>query len=274
MAENPLTLKLTDLTGEAGYFMGWGRGPDNGDEEWDDRKLRDIKNACESALRMVYFQAQIDPRDEAHGWSFLRPSANVAVLSGAQSAALPDDFGGFESEMAVSLTGGSGAYCPIKLTSEPMIDGRYTAYPTTTGRPQMAAERALKGTTTERSSRSELFVWPQADQNYTLRVSYYILPSYLTTANPYPYGGAAHAETFKAAVRAAAEMMLMGTPGLEMQNYTVRLAASIAYDRRHQPKTLGQNIDNSRNRRNAYPGWWPQAMLGWLGPITYDGVSP
>ncbi len=254
MAESPLTLKVTDLQGEAGYVMGWGRGPDNGDEEWDARKLRDILHT-----------PLVIP--------LLRPSADIAFDSGTRSSSLPDDFGGFEGEIAVSLTG-SGAYMPIKLTNEGMIDANYTMFPTTTGRPLMAAERVLKGTTANKSSRSELFVWPQADQDYTLRVAYYILPNYLTSANPYPYGGAAHAETFKAAVRAAAEMILDGDPGPEMQNYMARLAASIAYDRRHQPKTLGQNIDRSTYRRNAYPGWYPQSLLGYLGPITYDGTLP
>lgn len=274
MPESTLSLKLTDLEGEVGYVLGWGRGPDNGEEEWTANKLRDIRSAVETALRMFYFQAQLDPRDAAHEWSFLRPTAELTLASGERTVRLPDDFGGFEGEMAVTQTS-NGTFNPVRLTNEGFIDTNYSAYPDVTGRPVWAAERVLKGTSQTAGSRSELYIWPQADAAYTLRIAYYFLPNYLTAANPYPYGGAAHAETFKAAARAAAEMVLDGEPGPEMQNYMVRLAASIAYDRRHRPKTLGRNTDRSRmDRRGAFPQWYPQSMLGWLGPVTYDGTLP
>lgn len=277
MAESQLTLKLTDLAGEVGAFLGWGRGPDNGFEAWDARKQSDIKSCLESMLRMIYFQAQADPRDGAYQWSFLRPVADIPFVQGTRSSPLPDDFGGFQDEFAVSraTSTAGGLFMPVPIVSEGQIDQRYAMVPGATGRPIMAAERVLKGTSMTKSSRSELYVYPQATEDYVMRIGYYILPDYLTTLNPFPYGGAAHAETFKAAARAAAELFLDNEPGPEMQNYQRALTASINYDRRHQPKSLGKNYDRSDWRRGAFygrEGWMTE--LGYLGPITFNGTQP
>jgi hypothetical protein len=275
--ESTLALKLTDLQGEVGWFLGWGRGPDNDEEAWTPAKQRDIKSCVETCLRNIYFQASVDPRDTAYQWSFLRPAADIPFLTGTRSSHLPDDFGGFEGEFAVSRVTSpqGGLFMPVPIVSEAQLDERYAMVPSATGRPIMAAERILKGTTATRSSRSELYVYPQATEDYTLRVRYSILPDYLTSLNPFPYGGAAHAETFKAAARAAAELFLDNQPGPENANYLRALAASINYDRRHQPKTLGKNYDRSDWRRGAQfgrEGWMYE--LGYLGPTTFNGVLP
>jgi hypothetical protein len=206
----------------------------------------------------------------------MRPVASIAFVQGTRSSDLPDDFGGFQDEFAVSRASGTGGtYLPVPIVSEGQIDQRYAMSPSVTGRPLMAAERVTKGTTMTKSNRSELYVYPQATEDYTLRIGYYILPDYLTTLNPYPYGGAAHAETMKAGARAAAELFLDNEPGPEMENYQRALQASINYDRRHQPKTLGKNYDRSDARRGNYGGserWMTE--LGYLGPITFNGVLP
>ena len=275
MPEPTLNLKMADLYGEVGAFCGWGRGPDAGDVEWSDSQLLDIRSCVESALRMVYFQAQLDPRDPAHQWTFLKPMAELTLASGERSVPLPGDFGGFEGWITVSASSG-GAYLPLELVSEPMLDARYAVTPTITGRPVMACDRPLKGGTASRSPQRELYVYPEADAAYTLRVAYYLLPNMLTAEVPYPYGGAAHAETFKAAARAAAELFLDNLPGPENQNYRMRLAGSIAYDRRHAPKTLGLNLDRSDNPPGYFPQWLNgrQTMWGYLSPVTFGGAAP
>ena len=65
------------------------------------------------------------------------------------------------------------------------------------------AVRPLKGTTLTAGQRFDLYVFPIADQEYTLNLRYYVLLNDLTTARPYPYGGMTHAETILAGVRAA-----------------------------------------------------------------------
>lgn len=261
---------MTDLLGEGGAFLGWGRDT----TKWTEKKAQDVKACGQTMLRKFYFQALLDPRDSSHNWTFLKPVADIPILSGGATAALPDDFGGFEGKVTVSQTGVTGGFWPVNLVSEEMIRVQYAAAPTYTGRPLVAAEQQIKGTSPTRSNRSQLIVFPTPDVDYVLHVPYYILPDYLTVTNPYPYGGAAHAETMKAGMRAAAELFLDNMPGPEAANYMQCLAASIAYDRRHQPKTLGVNTDRSDRRGRWRGGSWPRGLwemqgIGFLDTASY-----
>lgn len=269
--ESTLNLSVTDLTGEVGSFLGWGRDA----TRWTANKAKDVQECVASCLRKFYFQAILDPRDSSHNWTFIKPVADIPLVTGSQNAALPDDFGGFEGQISVSQTGVSGGFWPLRLTSEESIRVQYAAFPSISGRPVSAAEEQIKGTSPQRSNRSRLLIYPLPDHDYVLHVPYYILPDYLTIANPYPYGGAAHAETMKAGARAAAELFLDNLPGPENGNYMQCLAASIQYDRRHQPKSLGVNSDMSDWLNSDRVGRWPEGLwhplgIGFLGQSTYS----
>lgn len=266
-------MKLTDLQSEVGAFLGYGRDP----ALWNTQKLADITACVSTALRKFYFGAQPSPQAPAHSWTFLKPVASITVPSGTglEGVPLPDDFGGFEGLVTVSLTINSGSgYWPVQQRHEEQIRTLYSASQSTTGRPAMYAESQVKGTTRERSNRSQLLVWPITDADYFFRVPYYILPDYLTTNNPYPYGGAGHAETMKAAARSAAELYLDNAPGPETANYQQALMASISFDRRHQPKSLGVNTDRSDwggAWRQGWPsGLWEPNGIGYLGTATFE----
>lgn len=281
MSESTLNLSIDDLRSETGAFLGWGRDK----TKWSSRKQDDIKACVETALRKFYFQAQPDPRDPNHKWTFLRPVADITLAISTDTtsldhgypvaalATLPDDFGGFEGEASVSQVGLSGGFWPLKIVSEEMIRVKYAAFPVISGRPVAIAERQVRGTNINRSNRSDLVVYPLPDNPYTLHVPYYILPNYLTSDYPYPYGGAAHAETMKAACRAAAELFMDNSPGPENANYSQCLKASIQYDRRHQPKSLGINSDTS-DMIGMWRGHWPDGLwhplgIGFLSEATY-----
>lgn len=271
MPESTLNLSLAELNSEVASFLGWGRDS----TKWDARKKQDIEACMASCLRKFYFQSQPDPRDSNHNWSFMKPVATFPILEGSATAPLPDDFGGFEGMVTMTRNGQSGGYWPLKLVSEEMIRVRYAATNVDlSGRPIVAAERQIKGTGLTKSNRAEMYVFPVPDQDYNLSVPYYILPNFLTTANPYPYGGAAHAETMKAGARAAAELFLDGTQGPENANYMQCLAASIQYDRRHQPKSLGMNSDMSDYRANGSNRWpqglWHPLGIGFLDEASYS----
>lgn len=245
MPEPTLNLKLSDLQAEVGDFLGWGRGPDNGDEAWADNKQRRIKSAVESCLRIFYFQAQPEPNGPVHKWSFLQPVATVNLASGGRSCVLPADFGGIEGQATIGATGQTG-FWPINVVTAEEIRVLFARQSSAVnGRPDRVAISPLKGTGAETSSRYQLDVFPVANQDYTIRFAYYLLPDFLTTANPYPYGGAAHAETMKAGARAAAEMLLDNERGPQWDAYRMALSASIVYDRRNKAKFLGYNRDRS-----------------------------
>lgn len=260
---------MTDLSGEVGGFLGWGRNP----SKWSDRKKSEVMACLATALRKFYFQASVSERDKAHNWTFLKPVATITLTTSESTAPLPDDFGGFEGEATVAQDGLSGGFWPCKIVHEQQIRTKYAAFPSITGRPVAIAEQQVKGATIDRSNRSQLYVYPIPDHSYQISVPYYILPEMLTTVNRWAYGGAAHAETLKAGCRAAAELLLDNTVGEQNAAYMQCLVSSIEYDRRHQPKSLGINSDRS-DFLNQFRGHWPDGLwhplgIGFLSEATY-----
>ena len=73
MAESKLNLQVTDLRSEVGRFLGWGRDP----ARWSASKLEEIDTLVSSCLRKFYFQAQLNPQDGAHQWTFLKRGNDV-----------------------------------------------------------------------------------------------------------------------------------------------------------------------------------------------------
>lgn len=266
MAEPTLSLALTDLQEEAGGYLGWGRTT----TAYSADQSLEIKRLVESALRKFYFAAAVSPGDPPYTWSFLRPVATVQLATGNRYADLPADFGGFTGQAAVRLAGAAGGYWPVKVTTEENIRIQYAAITTQSARPLWIAESQVKGTGPQTSNRVRLQVYPLPDADYALEVPYFILPDFLTAANPYHYGGAAHAETMKAGVRAAAERYLDNMSGPEEENYRMLLAASVQFDRRHQPQTLGLNVDASDFLRHR--GNWPNGLYTMLG-VGNPGIA-
>lgn len=255
MAESTLSLSKDAVEGEIGFFLGFGRGPANGEENWDANKLRTIASLSASAQRQFYFTPPIDSNPGGYSWSFLRPVATLTFWAGAQTLELPDDFGGFEGDITVLST--TGCYWPIRLTNEGLLRAEYAKTPSVTGRPRMGAELPLKGTTLLGGQRKELMLFPTADQDYTLQAAYYLLPDALDGTRPYIYGGMQHTETVLASAKAAAELHLDDMKGPQWQNFTERLASSISIDQRNKAALIGYNGDRSDgadrlNRRWMY----------------------
>lgn len=270
--ESTLNLQKTEHFAEAADYLGWGRDSTG----WDSTQQEELKRLVQSAQRRFYFGAMPEGAAEVYGWTFLKPVATVQLVTGSAVAPLPDDFGGFEGLATVSLASGSaGGYWPLDQRHEEQLRVLYAAAPTISGRPIYYAEKALRGLSTQETQKSQLYVYPLPDAAYVVAVAYFLLPDYLTASRPFPYGGAAHAETMKAAVRAAAELFLDNRPGPEEANYRQCLVASISYDRRHQPKVLGVNTDPSdwllhRRRWAGWPdGMWHPLGIGSIGTASY-----
>ncbi len=257
--------QLGDLQAEAASFVGWGRGPDNGDRVWTTAEQNEINALVKSAVSMFLYPAPVAgvPCD----WSFLMPMAEIALPSGEHLIYLPDDFGGFKGKIVLTTT--SSTICGfVPLTHEGVIRMNYAADPNSTGRPSLAAEVPLKGTTRQSGQKFQLEFWPLADTDYIVTFPYSVVPDVPTAALPNLYGGPAHAETYKAAVRAAAEQYLDNQRGIEWQNFQERLLASIALDRRSQPRNLGYNGDGSDRDRRGRLG-----LQNDLYQVTFNGVA-
>lgn len=276
MPQPSLGRKMTDLHGEIGDFLGWGRGLDNGDEEWSTYEQGEIEKLCDKALQLVYFEATLDPRLPPHQWSWLNFSADIVVTSGERYTRLPDDFGGFSANRLVVTKedGSTGVFSFVRLIGEPYIDERYARSPDVTGRPLFAADRARKGTRETHGTVRELYVFPEPDATYTLRGPYHVLPERLTSKAPYTYGGADMAGCFTAACRAMAECHRDNVPpgaGVEWPMFQRSLAAAIQRDgARHAPKSIGKNTDRSDPSLGMGRGWWSDGVIASVDPVTVD----
>ena len=268
MAEPTLSLTYFDFSGEVGLFLGWGRGADNGDQAWTTQKQAAINSIVASGQRQFYFPPPVQGvTDSTYEWSFLRPVVTLTLPDGQNSLVLPDDFGGFEGTITIAETGAFPQSVP--LVNENAIRVRYSALPDATGWPQLAAERPLKGTTSTKGQKKDLFIWPVADRDYELSFAYYILPDRLTSAHPYAYGGAAHVETILESCLAIAEQRLDDAASVHTGKFMERLSASIGLDRRNKPQLMGYNGDRSDYRHRGR-----RDLHGWGGVVTLDGVEP
>lgn len=267
MAEPTLNVPMTRLQGIIGDYLGYGYGTAFGERQWTDRQSLRINEWLNSALRRFYQPAANDGGPAGYTWSFLRPTATLTLPSGQSEVQLPDDFAFVEGRVVVS---GSGTAFPVPVNNHPFVAEQLARYPTTTGRPWVVAIAPQKGTTTLQSTRSHLIFFPIPDQAYTVELRYSLIPEALTSANPWAYGGAVHAETLVAACRATAELLGDNEDGVQNAHFRERLATSIAIDRQLKSQTLGYNGDASDNRDLRVPQRYGYYFNG---PVLFNGQT-
>jgi len=244
MAESTLTLSWSDMQGEVGFFLGYGRGADNAEAAWTDIQKAAINSIIRSGLRQFYFPPPIEGQESSYDWSFMKPRAQVDFPNKAQKINLPDDFGGFEGQIVITAST-SQLWWPIDLKNEGTVAQLYSETPTSTGRPWVAALQWQKGTQATQGQRANLWLFPAADTDYKLEFQYYILPDYLDHAFPFAYGGMLHVETILESCLAVAEQRLDDATGVHTAKFNERLMASINADRRNKPQKIGYNGDRS-----------------------------
>ena len=170
---------------------------------------------------------------------------------------LPDDFAGMESPLTFEP---EEAYVPVKIVSEVRIRAYWQRHTETTY-PRWAAIRA-RSCDGSAGQRYEILFAPLLDDLYVLEYQYLALLSSLTTGNPYPLGGADHADTIIKSCLAAAERFVNGERGVEYEAFMEALAASVYRDRQaHTPHSLGIHSPGSGLHRRRVTG------------ITYNGVD-
>lgn len=267
MAESTLSLALTDLEQTVGDFLGYGRGTAGGDSAWTARQQADITEAVKSGQRQVYFTVAVPELGIPAGydWSFLRPTATLTLESGAATLLLPDDFGGLTGEITLSADGSS--WRQLRPYPVGTVYGRQQSLPDTTGCPTVCCVEPVKGTSALKSSRQQLRFWPTADQAYTLKVSYSVLPDALDGTRAYAYGGAQHAELLRAACRKAAEETFDDSRAVWAAIFREQLAAAVAQDRRQKPQRFGYNGD-----RHPWEDGTPSGGRAGFPGVTINGV--
>ncbi len=264
MAESTLSAKFKDLTGEVGFELGYGRGADNGDPTWNTEQQNAVTRCTKGALRRVYFCG--------YQWTFLQPTKTLSLPSGANTIPLPDDVGGLEGNIFITSPTGT-LWWSLMIGNIGDVYQHEADYPTSTGRPEYACVEPYRAPTALSSDRQQLHFWPLANTDYTIKVRYYIRPDYLDGSFPYAYGGPEHTETFLAAARAVAELVLDGIADGPMEMHFQRvLEQSKIIDQRLKPQTLGYNGDRSDYKDARYGGLAGRFNQGYI--VTFNGQTP
>lgn len=257
--ESTLNAHFRELQGDIGNHRGFGRGADNGDDEWTAQQLADVTQCIKGGMRKFYFCG--------FSWSFLILNTTVTLLEGESSVLLPRDFGAAEGRAIISVSDAS----TMRTLPFGEIGDVYrllAAGNGSTGCPVALCEEPLKDQSISGPPRKQIVVAPVADQDYTIRFRYHVNPDFLRGNLPYAYGGAQHAETLLAACKAAGEIDLDNVSGgpqfLEFQRL---LQVSMQVDGRNKPHKLGTNLDRSdwvddRYSRRSHSG------------VTVAGVEP
>lgn len=198
----------------------------------------------------------------ASAWSEDTETASEYVLKHDGNYDLPDNFGGMESDMVIEsenfrpniMRVGEG-----KIRSLRQLEPRY-AIGTTTTTPFYAAIRPKEHTVTTTGQRFEVMFHPLPPTVITISYQIRILPEMLVaTTLEYPYGGAEHGETIRAACLAAAEEQensnrLGGNKSYDKRDlFESALVSSIALDNQiNSVEFYGYNGDNSDMRHQYH----------------------
>lgn len=271
MAEPTLALPLKKLESVAGSYLGYGRGANYGETEWTTRQQADITDCVESGLRRFYYPAEVPGEAAGYGWTFLRPHVALTLTQAGNTLAMRDDFGGIEGPLRL-YNADRGSW-RIDVVDSILVRQKREEFPDQTGRPEIAAveivNAASERVTTTSGSRYQLLFFPLADQDYTVQFQYYCNPNSLTATYPWPHGGAEHAETLMAAVRAAAEYLKIRERATEHAYFLDQLKASIARDRLKKSQVAGVMHDPTYNQGRPIKGG-RHLIQG--DPITWSGT--
>ena len=158
---------------------------------------------------------------------------------------LPDDFGGIEGRFTYAKDEATYTFARgVDVVGEGLIRAK-RQFSITDNYPKIAAIRC-KAATGVSGQRWEVLLWPVPDAVYNLSYRYTAIPGKLTSALPYPLGGALHSETILASCMAAAELKVNGVKAELWATFMERLAASVSLDSQATDATyFGYNGDHS-----------------------------
>ena len=224
---------------------------------------------------------------EGHDWSFLSPSATLAITASTDSYNLPADFGGLESD---GFTFDSGTQSPIKLVTEGELQTLRGTLAQTAAEPSYCAIRP-KVNSPGAEQLYEVLFYPKPTSGHTLRYRYSVIPGFIDEANPYPYGSRLHSITILESCLAAADEFL-GKTGPHDAEFQRCLAASIHRDKKFPDRILGSHIwpieetqeDLTLNRKGLMrrvghtmlakpnPGAWSHDEKSQVEQVVMDGL--
>ncbi len=254
MAESTLSLALADFRKEAALALSYNRDYDS----LTTNEQEDVDRVVETGYRQFLWPPPVtDPssgRPYVHNWTFLRVIyGTMQTTASDYTDDLPDTFGHIEGD-EITIDDDAEGYPHITRRGEAQIRAWRQQDSTTTGVPRHFAIRpkAFDGSA---GQRFEILWHPPPDDAYDVTFPYSPLPNAMViSTTPYPWGGAAHAETIKTSIWAAAEHEHEHVfDGPHQKKFLERLQSSIAIDLEQEPSNLGQNSDTSDGVRRVMP---------------------
>jgi len=188
--------------------------------------------------------------------------ATFSIASGGLFR-LPDAFGYMDGRFVFHKDENRAS--PIAVTSAGFILQRRRSA-LGTGTPAFAA---ILPAASDGSGGQRWEAWFDRDpsEELVLQYRYYVHKDALSTNNPYPLGGAAHAETIiESCLSIAEQRQDDGGRGLHAAKFKERLAASIAFDQR---LAVVENLDLGAGDGGRDP--WGHRMGS--NVVTYEGVE-
>jgi hypothetical protein len=250
MAEPTLSLSKTEIDDRIAKFLGHKSGTANRTTE----ENADVNECRQDGLRRFY---------RSHSWRFLTPDTTLSTGDGTQWYTLPDDFASLASPFTF---GADDGYVMLEQTSVTEIRDLKAASDVD-GVMRKCAIRPQGGSGTD-GQRWEVGFYPTPDNTYTLEYRYRRNPNDLTTAAPYPLGGALYSEAILECCLAEAELHKDDEYGIHNQKYVQEaLPAAIRRDGETQPRNIGTNSDNSDH------GYWlnvRESVQSLYNGQTYD----
>jgi hypothetical protein len=235
------------LTASIGDFLGYGRNSEGQGSDWNTKKVERIEECVRQGYWRFVYPQDTPGETTAHRWSFMNPQRTFDTVANDFDYDLPADFGApagngdifYDDDEYVSYT--------ISQVSPGMID-RQRAHSNTTGRPTQYAIRPKAFDQTAEQTQ-ELLLYPTPDAVYGLLQPYQAKFTELSSVNLYPMGGQAHRDTILQSCRAvAAQYYKEDVAAFEHDMFLQRLKASVEYDRRNSPGTLGYNNESGQNQ--------------------------
>lgn len=239
-----LSINYDELRRRIAHFL----GIDEDFSGWSEEIQQRVDDIIASGLRQFYNPppVQLSRREglAKHDWRFLKPVDSVTTSSGTGDYDLPNDFGGIEGDLTF---GSETVTSAVYLVGEAQIRKKRQQSPIS-GRPKLAAVRAKEHDGTD-VQRYEIMFWPEPNDTFTLYYRKLVQLNNLSSDNPWPVGGAAHAETILESCLAEAESYEEDTgEGLHWQRFLRRLAASVRRDRiATAPEYLGYMGPGTQN---------------------------
>jgi hypothetical protein len=224
MAESSLSLGYPDLALAVAEYLNYDVDSNN----WTALQTAEIDRQVQSGYRQFLYPPAMDGLSAGYEWTFMKPTVTIETTADDEDQDLPDDFGrlvnGFSFDTAdlypqVLADVGEARIRELRQQFDE------------TDRPRVAAIR-IKSSDGTTGQRREVMWYPTPDAAYTLSYRYEAFTGKLTDANPYPLGGAKHAELIRESCLAAAEAFLDETRGTHWDNFSRQLLSAVMRDKR------------------------------------------